>query len=381
MAYRKYAVNLCINHISQTLSLGEFLTFEKGKEVRGDLYYLLNVEPNQNRNASLFWREVFERLVHHDEALIYHDVRAFAPAGGSKHRFFLARDYERVERTMVDHRYKSVDVGTAEEPYILREPYLEESDVISLRWHNYRLHHYMNAMYEDLGKLISSSTSNYEKNASTKGIITYDTAFAMQPNAREKLQDLLDKHTTRFFQSTGSALLPLTKGMEFHELSGSSKGQSSSNTAREPRGFVDDVLDLTALTFGIPPSLIKSDFADLDNVVKQYITFCINPIAEMLTDEINRKLYTKSEYLERTYCKLDTTRIRAVDIKDIASSLDILTRIGANTVNDNLRMLGREPIEGETGDRRVMTKNYAELEAVLNAPVDSVSKGGQINEE
>ena len=373
LAYRAFALNLCINHIAQTLSLGEFLTFEKGKEVRGDLYYLLNVSPNQNRNATHFWREVVERLVYHDEALIYHDVRAITQNGEPKDRFFLARSYDRQDYAMIDNRYSEVDVGTRDAPYILREKYIEERDVLVLRWHNHRLHEYMNNMYQDLGKLISSSTANYEKNASVKGILSIGTDFSKRPDAQEKLQELMDRHTKAFFKSQGSALLPLTKGLEFQELSGSSTGQSSSNMAREPRGFVDDVLDLTAMTFGIPPSLLKSDFADLDNVVKQYLTFCINPIAEMITDEINRKLYTKNEYLSHTYAKLDTTCIRAVDIKDIASSLDILTRIGANTIDDSLRALGREPRGDDIGTQRFMTKNYAPVEDVIE------QKGGLSN--
>lgn len=378
MAYRNYAINLCINHISQTLALGEFLTFEKGKEIRGDLYYLLNVSPNQNKNASLFWREVIEKLVFKDKALIYHDVRPIIHGDEPKHRFFLAQEYDTQEKAMIDNRYKNVVIGTKDAPYKLREPYLEEKDVIVLRWHNYKLHTLMNSIYEDLGKLISSSATSYEKNANIKGVLTYDANFTLTKEARDKLQDLLDTHTQRFFNSTGSALLPLSRGMDFKELTGSSKGQSSSNLSRETRGYVDDVLDLTAMTFGIPPSLLKSDFADLDNVVKQYITFCINPIAEMLTDEINRKLYTKKEYLDRTYCKLDTTRIRAVDIKDIASSLDILTRIGANTINDNLRALGREPITDEIGNKRIMTKNYADVEKVMEG---DITEKRMINDE
>jgi len=52
-----------------------------------------------------------------------------------------------------------------------------------------------------------------------------------------------------------------------------------------------------------------------------------NPLAELLTDEINRKMYGKRAYLERTYMMLDTSHIRAVDIKDIANALDVLIQV------------------------------------------------------
>lgn len=114
---------------------------------------------------------------------------------------------------------------------------------------------------------------------------------------------------------------------------------------------------------------MRGDVADLDDLVRQFITFCINPLAEIITDEINRKVYGKQKFLERTYCKLDTTRIRAVDIKDIASSLDILLRSGAYTINDSLRVLGKEPIDSEIGDQRFLTKNYARIEDVVAGTV------------
>ena len=90
-----------------------------------------------------------------------------------------------------------------------------------------------------------------------------------------------------------------------------------------------------------------------------------NPIAELLTDEINRKLYGKENYLEKTYIKLDTTGIKAVDITDIAGSLDILLRVGAYTVNDCLKTLGLEEIHEDIGSQRWMTKNYAPIEEIL----------------
>lgn len=92
--------------------------------------------------------------------------------------------------------------------------------------------------------------------------------------------------------------------------------------------------------------------------MNNFLTFCVKPIAEDITDEINRKMYGKKLFIERTYMKLDTSRIKVVNIKDIASSLDILTRIGANSINDSLRTLDREPVNEAWANERFMTKNY-----------------------
>ena len=352
LAYKTFAVNLCINLIAQTISLAEFQTFENNKETKKDLYYLLNVEPNQNKSSSEFWRDAIERLVFNDACLIVN----------LNEKFYTAVDWDIEERAMVDNLYKNVAIGTDKTPYSLKENYIQEHQVLVFRWHNYKLDKLINGIYEDFSKLIAASNANYQKNSANKGVIYVNSDYPKTTKAQNELKDLMGKHFKKFFAANGSAVLPLTKGLEYTELSGASSRSSSSNISRDTRGFIDDIIDIVGMSFFISGSLIRGDFADLDNVVKQFITFCINPIAKIITDEINRKLYGKSQYLKGNYVKLDTSRIRAVDIKDVASSLDILERIGAYTINDSLKILGKEPLSDEVGNQRWMTKNYSPVE-------------------
>ena len=94
------------------------------------------------------------------------------------------------------------------------------------------------------------------------------------------------------------------------------------------------------------------------------MTFCINPLAETIEDEVNRKLYGKEGYLERTYLKVDTTNIRKQSIDKIANAIDILTRNGVNTLDDNLELVGREKVGGKEGQTRMYTKNLDNLDNV-----------------
>lgn len=57
--YKRLAIESCINLIANCVSESEFLTYEKGKEVRKENYYLFNVKPNQNLSSSEFWKELF----------------------------------------------------------------------------------------------------------------------------------------------------------------------------------------------------------------------------------------------------------------------------------------------------------------------------------
>ncbi len=58
-------------------------------------------------------------------------------------------------------------------------------------------------------------------------------------------------------------------------------------------------------------------------------------------------MYKKEEYLKRTYLKIDTTKIKIVDITKLSTAMDKLFAIGGLTINDVIMMLGKEPIDEE----------------------------------
>ena len=69
-------------------------------------------------------------------------------------------------------------------------------------------------------------------------------------------------------------------------------------------------------------------------------------------------MYGKDLYLKRTYTKIDTQRIKDIDIKSLSSAGDLLFRIGVNSINDNLKLLGKETIDEEWANEHYVTKNY-----------------------
>src|SRR5699024_8869546 len=67
---KNLAVQSAINLIANSLSLSEFETYEKGKKIKEENYYLFNVEPNLNKSSSKFWREVIRNLIFDNECLV-----------------------------------------------------------------------------------------------------------------------------------------------------------------------------------------------------------------------------------------------------------------------------------------------------------------------
>lgn len=351
--FKELAVQACINLIANTLSRSEFLTYEKGKEVKKDNYYLFNVEPNPNKSASKFWRDVVSRLVYDNECLVIQQGVHFYVADSFSVQKFAFKPYI-YDNIVIDN-------------YALQNAY-NETEVFHFELHDQKIRDVIEGINNSYAKLIEAAQKSYKRNNSRRGALKIPTNYPQTEKGQRELENLFKEKFKRFFDAENGAVLPLANGLEYDELA-SNIGVKGGSENKEIRAFINDVFDFVAMAFQVPPQLIKSDIADTEKAVKNFLTFCVNPLAELLMDEINRKLYGKKMFLERTYLRIDTTRIKSVDIKDIAGALETLLRIGAYTIDDCLKALGLEPLETEWSQKRFMTKNYETIE-------DRIAAGG-----
>ncbi len=351
--YKQLIIQSCVNLIANVVSRSEFQTFAKKKPVKGDNYYMFNVEPNQNRSASKFWRETVAKLVYENECLII-------PQNGG---LYLADSYKVEERTFKENIYKDVkmigglSMGTS----------MKESEVFRFQLHNEPMRKIVEGLYQDYAELIGIAKTSYAAQNSLRAIIDIPTNFAQTDQAQADLKDLLENRLKKFLSATAGAALPLTNGMKYTEVGGKPETQGGAGS-QGMRTFIEEFCDLAAMAFQIPPQLLRGTAADSDTSIDRLLTFGTNPIVEEIQDEINRKYYDKESVLSGTYLKIDSSRVKAVNIKDIAGSLEILVRIGGYAINDVLTALGMEEIDEEWAQIRWMTKNYA--------PATQAQKGG-----
>lgn len=347
--YKELAIQTSINLIANTLARSEFQTFFEGKQQKGSNYYLFNIEPNQNKSSSKFWRDVIHNLVYHNECLIIQNQK----------NIYVADDYDIERYALKDNIYRNVVIDN----YQMKDVFVE-NEVIHLELHNENIRFMVEELSKEYTKLISAGQVNYRKNNSRRGLLNVDTNYAKTETAQKDLQDLLANKFKRFYEAENGAVLPLTKGEKYEELT-SNIGVKGGIEGRDIRGFIDDIFDLVGIAFNIPPVLLKGEVADTKGVFNNFMTFCINPIAELIEDETNRKYYGKADYLKGSYLNIDTTRVKTTDITDIAGSLDILLRTGMFTIDDGLQTLGKEKIGGEVGTQRFMTLNYSTIEDAI----------------
>ncbi|HEK9101970.1 TPA: phage portal protein [Bacillus pseudomycoides] len=354
--YKRLAVESCIDLIANALTRCEFQTFEKGKEKRGENHYLLNVQPNQNQNASEFMHSLVNHLIDENECIVIMQNK----------QLYIADSFDVNEFALKENIYRNITIGD-----FTFEKAFNESEVFHFKLNDRNIMQVIDGMYSSFGKLLASSIDYYKRKNNKRLLIKGDFLRAQDTETQEAINEMFESQLKNWFNAdkVGSAF-QLQDGYVIEDMSDSKSGVANSSTSRDISDLINDIFSYVATAFHVPIGILKGDVADIEKQMDSFLAFCINPIAELIQDEFNRKMYTKKEYMDRTYLKIDTTKIKVVDITKMATAMDKLFAIGGLSINDILIILGREPLEEEWANKRFVTKNYQEADSLEGGEKD-----------
>lgn len=354
--YKRLAVESCIDLIANAVTRCEFQTFEKGKEKRGENHYLLNVQPNQNQNASEFMHSLVNHLMMKNECVVIMQ----------NEQLYIADSFHVTKFALKENIYTDITI----EDFTFEKTF-HESEVFHFKLNDRNIMQVIEGMYSSFGKLLASSIDYYKRKNNIRLLIKGEFIRPQDEATQEAINDMFENQLKSWFNAdkVGSAF-QLQDGYVFEDMSDSKNGVANNSTSRDISDLINDIFSYVATAFHVPIGILKGDVADIEKQMDSFLAFCVNPIAELIQDEFNRKMYKKEEYLKRTYLKIDTTKIKIVDITKMATAMDKLFAIGGLTMNDVIMMLGKEPIDEEWADRRHVTKNYQEANSLEGGEKD-----------
>lgn len=345
---RELAFYSCVNMIANSISKCEFKTFKANEEVKLDEYYLWNIEPNVNQNSSEFTHKLISQLYRNNECLV-------VESGG---QLLVADSFSTEEFALKENIFSGVSVGlfTFQRTFAM-------SEVMYFKLSEQDMRKVTNGIYEGYGKLMAYGMKAYQKSRGSRGVMNYETIAPGNEAAKAAFDDLMNNRFKKFFTAE-NAVLPLPKGYTYTDIG--SKTYSSEGT-RDIRAMADDISDFTAKGFGIPPALAKGDIAGIKDANNTYLTYCVDPLAHMIQEEINRKRNGYVGFSQGTFLKIDTKSIIHVDLLSVATAIDKLIASGAFCINDIRKLVREQPIDEEYADTHFITKNYSSVEEVLKA--------------
>lgn len=363
---RELAFNTCVNMIANAVGKCEFKTFQNRKPVQRDEYYLWNYEPNINQNSSAFLHKLIYMLYSQNEALVIsvkhrdgHEMLLVADA------FTLKQDYAQRQ-----HEYTGVTVG--ETTY---DKTFYERDVLHFKLSNTDMKKVIDGLYDSYNKLITAAMQNYSWGSGKhlkvhvsqiqQGGETFTTDFANMIN--EQVKPWLD---------SGAGVLPEFDGYEYSNMGGNPDTQRST---RDIRALVDDIFTFTANAFGIPPVLLLGDVAGTQDAMNRWLTTCIDPLCDQLSEEITRKRYGMQKWKGGNYLRIDTTTIIHFDMFANAANVEKLIGSGAYSINDVRAAAGQDEIDETWANLHWLTLNIGTMENAARA-AENGTEGGNANE-
>jgi HK97 family phage portal protein len=349
---RLLALMSAVNIIANAVSKCEFRTFLGGIEKKEREWYLWNIEPNKNQNSSAFMREIVTRLYTQGECLVVEQ--------GSN--LLVADSFTRTEYALFDDVFKQVTVGD----FTFGKSFYG-SDVLYFSLGDVNMRKVVEGLSAGYAKLLNYTMTAYQRSRGKHGIFKFDTLPPGESEERKRFDDLINEKIKKWLASDNAAL-PLGRGQEWKE---STEKTYSSESTRDIRAMIDDVSDFTAKAFGIPPALLKGNVAGTKDAYDQFLTFCIDPLTDMLSEEINRKRNGYAGHLRGDRLMIDTKQIKHVDLLSVSTAIDKLISSGAFCVNDIRKLVGDEPIEEDWAYAFWITKNYMPINKALQNP-----KGG-----
>ena len=342
--FQRFYVDLAVNMIAGAISKCEFKTFQKGKPCKGEEYFTWNYEPNANQNSTQFVQELVSKTLKHNEALIIDN-------GG---KLIIADNFQRDEDVIRGDVFRSISRGKTSfgRDYMAKE-------VMYFSNANGNIGVLLNAISSGYGELLEMAIGKYRRAGGRKGVVTISKTASGNGKVDEKLDELYNKKFKSYFAEE-NAVLQLPSGVNYTEIHGEGSKKSTSELT-DITNIMEEAAAAVGLAFKIPPALLLGKVADVDKLTENFLTFCIDPLAESISEEITRKRYGYAGMREGSYLYVDTSRIRHMDVFGTATQIDKLIASGMYSVDEIREKINEYTLDTEWSQKHWVTKNYEEI--------------------
>lgn len=342
---RELALHIAISYIANTLSKCEIKTFEDGKEVKGKLYYLLNVSPNPNENSSQFINKYIEKYFYDGESLVI----------PHENSLYCADDFSVDESNpLKEFTYQNITFGTTQ----IKKKY-KASDVFHFKLDNKHTKKLVDLLYTKYSELLGLAMESFKRTNGKKYKLILDQIKAGDTNFNETFEKIIKKQLEAFINNN-NAVYPEFKGTKLEEFSSATPQNSNDIIALRK-----EVFDITAQAFKIPLTMMYGNITNMNDVVKVYLSICIDPIADMISEEYTRKYYSFDDWKKGDYVKVDTSCINHIDILEVAEKVDKAIASGLCNIDELRKRVDLTPLNTEFSKKHFITKNYEVAEKVL----------------
>lgn len=348
---RELAFQCCVNMIASALGRCEFRTYLNGKETFDEYYWLFNFDPNTNQNSTAFLHKLVHQLYAENEVLVIPTRRK-----NGRSAYVVADSFSTPEKWPDKQReYKDVMVGDL----TYKKTFLE-NDVFHLELHGVNIKPVLDGVSRSFQKLIQAAEGNYIFSNGQHWKVHVNQMAQGEDGWAEQFQEMVTAQINPFLNAA-YAVLPEMDGWQYENVD---KQVENGRDAKDIRALYEDVFTFTANAFGIPPVLLLGQVQGTADANSRFLTRCVDPLADQLSEEITRKLYGFDGWKSGSMLRVDTSAINHFDLFANAPNVEKLIGSGYS-YNDVQRAAGMPQIDEPWANEHFLTKNFAKAQDIL----------------
>lgn len=348
---RELAFRCCVNLIAGALGRCEFRTYVNGEERFDEFYWLFNFDPNTNQNSTAFLHKLVYQLYSSNEALVVPTRRK-----NKRPAYVVADSWDTPEKWPDKQReYKGVVVDD-----LSYEKTFYENDVLHLELHGVNIKPVLDGVSRAYQRLIRAAEDNYFFSNGQHWKAHVSQMAPGDDGWEKRFQDMVTAQIEPFLNSS-YAVLPEMDGWQYENVD---KNVEGGRDAKDITTLYQDIFTFTANAFGIPPVLLLGQVQGTADAMSRFLTACVDPLADQLSEEITRKLYGFEKWQSGSYLRVDTSAINHFDLFANAPNVEKLIGSGYS-YNDVQRAAGMPQINEPWAEEHFLTKNFAKAETVL----------------
>lgn len=354
VVYKEMALYTAVSIIANAISACEFKVYNNKKEVKNEDWFRLNIAPNKNENASLFWNRVIFKCVREKEAFVL-------IKGGELH-LIPKPSIER--RDLKGDIYTSVSLsdGTSlEEQFTTKDIYrfsLESKDLNTL----------INSLWEDYGSIYQAAARAFKDSNARRYILKLDGIKAGDEDFVKDWEDYIKGQIESYMKNEYSTYVQY----EGYELE---KEQSSTpKTADDLVKIKKDMFETVGQALKIPTSLMTGNVTSVKDVMNVFLTFGADPWGDMIGRELNR-VAGYENVSKGNYYRVNTGKIKHRDPIEDAVNIEKLISSGFADIDEARVEMDYIPLDEPWSKIHWLTKNWAKVEDVANG----LDEGGASN--
>lgn len=347
LALSKMAIDKAVGMIAHAIAKSEFVVQRKDRRVRDHVYWILNVRPNPNETATDFWITAIKKLLTEDECLIC----------SMSGMLYIIDTYTSDNAVMLPRIYRNVYIKSNGETYKLNKNFRAD-DVIHLRAQNKKVRRYLESVLKMYNDTVSAIAAAKKLGSTPKFTMDIPGQLPVirtkDENGKERnlTIDEYKKSIKKLLESDDIEVLLNQNGMKIEQLK-----METGTTSEDIVKIANEIFTECAFAFDIPKAVFLGEITEKADSTNEFITYAVGWIKELIDDSLNAKMVGEDSYLKGERIWIDMSRYKHRDLVESAANLDKLRSIGFN-FDEILEAVGREPLNTEFSQERVVTKNY-----------------------